>query len=67
MQQALARARQFPAAGLGSLIIDIAVRPAPFATALAVAAGGRYLTLPRADAHGIRAAIGDAQMLRGAA
>ncbi len=54
---ALAAARAWKARGLAALVIDTSPRPEPRARALAEAMGARYLALPRADAHGLAAAV----------
>ena len=41
----------------GTLVIDTAARPQPALVALAGAAGGRYLALPRAEARGLSGAV----------
>jgi magnesium chelatase subunit D len=54
---ALAAARAWKAHGLAALVIDTSPRPEARARALAEAMGARYLALPRADAHGLAAAV----------
>ena len=48
---ALRAAKALKLAGASTILIDTAMRPRPFATALAVALAARYVALPRADAH----------------
>jgi magnesium chelatase subunit D len=55
--EALAAARAWKAHGLAALVIDTSPRPEARARALAEAMGARYLALPRADAHGLAAAV----------
>lgn len=54
---ALAAARAWNASGFAALVVDTSPRPEPRARALAEAMGARYLALPRADAHGLAAAV----------
>ncbi len=54
---ALAAAGAWRASGYAGLMVDTALRPAPFARKLAAAAGARYLPLPQADAGVLRAAV----------
>lgn len=55
--EALGAAQRWKAAGLAALLIDTSPRPEPRARALASAMAARYLALPRADAHGLAAAV----------
>ncbi|MEM0948473.1 MAG: magnesium chelatase subunit D [Pseudomonadota bacterium] len=50
-------ARSFGAMGTPALIIDTAPRPQRGLSDLAVAAGGSYIALPRADAHRLSSAV----------
>jgi magnesium chelatase subunit D len=43
--------------GISSVLIDTALRPGSEAATLAQELGARYIALPRADAHGISAAV----------
>lgn len=54
---ALAAARTIAAAGRDAVVIDISPRPRPEAGELAAAMAARYLPLPFADAHALRAAV----------
>lgn len=54
---ALAAARSFKATSLPAAVLDVSVRPAPEAQALADAMGARYAPLPFADAAAMRATV----------
>ena len=56
-EDALRMARLLAADRLQALVIDTAARPQPALVALAGAAGGRYLALPRAEARGLSGAV----------
>jgi magnesium chelatase subunit D len=56
-EDALRMARMVAADRLQALVIDTAARPQPALVALAGAAGGRYLALPRAEARGLSGAV----------
>jgi magnesium chelatase subunit D len=54
---ALASARAWRAAGHAALLVDMAVRPHPFARTIAVAAAATYLALPQADSGMLQSAV----------
>jgi magnesium chelatase subunit D len=54
---ALTVARAWRASGHAALLVDMAVRPHPFARGLAEAAGARYLALPSAGSGVLEAAV----------
>ncbi len=54
---ALASARAWRAAGHAALVVDMAVRPHPFARTIAVAAAATYLALPQADSGMLQSAV----------
>ncbi len=54
---ALTVARAWRSAGHAALLVDMAVRPHPFARGLAEAAGARYLALPAAGSGALEAAV----------
>ncbi len=54
---ALTVARAWRASGHAALLVDMAVRPHPFARGLAEAAGARYLALPSAGSGALEAAV----------
>ncbi|NKC33979.1 VWA domain-containing protein, partial [Falsiroseomonas selenitidurans] len=58
---ALGLAAGLRAAGLASLLVDMAARPQPFARQLAAAMGGRYLALPAAAPARLSAAVAEAR------
>ncbi|MHA6720369.1 magnesium chelatase subunit D [Sphingomonas sp. RS6] len=58
---AAAAARAIAAAGIAAAFVDISVRPRPEGAALAAAMRARYLSLPRADAATMHAAISAVQ------
>jgi magnesium chelatase subunit D len=61
MEDAKAAAKAIDVRGVDALVVDISARPGPEGAALAKAMGGRFLALPRADAHMLQAAINAAQ------
>ena len=56
-----AAAKAIYARGIDALVVDISARPGPEGAALALALGGRFLALPRADARMLQAAINAVQ------
>ncbi len=58
---ALVAARAIRADNLPAVIVDVALRPEPFARAIADAAGARYLWLPGGDGGSIGAAVRQAR------
>ena len=54
---AMTVARAWRASGHAALLVDMAVRPHPFARGLAEAAGARYLALPSAGSVALEAAV----------
>jgi magnesium chelatase subunit D len=55
--EAEAAARAIGAAGIAGALVDISTRPRPEGARLAAAMGARYLSLPRADAQTMHAAV----------
>ncbi|MCL4119336.1 UNVERIFIED_CONTAM: hypothetical protein GTU68_030693 [Idotea baltica] len=60
LAEASAVAKQICHEGITSVLIDTAMRPGAQAATLAGDLGAKYIALPRADAHGISAAVDSA-------
>ena len=60
-------AKAIAASGIDALVVDISARPGPEGAALAIALGGRFLALPRADARMLQQAINAVQPIGRAA